>query len=311
MAGPQSLDPELVAAGAALRERGLAAPPPHTAPLSEARAGYDAVGSHVCGLRPVAEATEMTVDGPNGPVGCLVVGAGGPPVPGLVYLHGGGFALGRARDWLGFATDMARTAGLAVVLVDYRLAPEHRFPAGLEDALAVVRHLRSHGRALGIDPERLAIGGDSAGANLALSAAITSAADDPGGLGAVLSFYGVFKHDFTPPEWGRLGGFGLSAELMRWIWDNYLGDGSAEDWRATPLTGDLAGLPPVVQIVGDHDPLVDDARVLRSRLDALGVANELTVVPGLNHGFVRLGPLSPRVDAIVRDAARRIDELLR
>lgn len=307
------LEPELLAAGAGLRERGLAAPPPHTSPLDAARAGYDAVGDHLCGLRPSPRSVherQVTIDGPDGPIDCHVIGTSRSPAPALVYFHGGGFALGRARDWRAFARDVAQAGDLTVILVDYRLAPEHRFPAGIEDALAVIRHVRRHGGELGVDPERLAAGGDSAGANLALSAAIANAADDPSGLKALLLFYGVFKRDFSPPEWERLGGFGLSRDLMEWIWNTYLGNDFVEDWRATPLDGDLAGLPPIIQVVGDLDPLIDDARVLKSRLDVLSIDNALSIEPGLNHGFIRLGPVSPRVDGIVGEAAGRLARLL-
>ena len=191
-----------------------------------------------------------------------------------------------------------------MLLVDYRLAPEHRFPVAFDEAVAVLDHLHANGPDLGIDPGRIAIGGDSAGANIALAAALHRP-DVP--LRALLLFYGVYSRSISSPVWRDLGAFGLSPELMDWIWRSYLGDAEA-DGRAAPLGLDVGGLPPVIQIVGDLDPLIDDATDLAAKLDAAGVENRLTVEQGLNHGFVRLGPLAPRIAAIVGEAARRLRE---
>jgi acetyl esterase len=229
----------------------------------------------------------------------------------LVYFHGGGFAVGEPRYWRDVACELVRSGGFAVVLVDYRLAPEHPFPAAYEDGVAVVRYLRERGSSLGIDPQRIAIGGDSAGANLALavSAALTSAGKRSW-LAAVLLIYGVYSRVTAGASWRQLGRFGLSSELMQWIWQNYLQGTDRADWRAFPLEADLANLPPVVSVVGELDPLIADNVELKRRLDDLHIANTLTIVPGLTHGVVRLGACVPKVRGLVQQSATALKKHL-
>lgn len=285
-------DSELVAAGALLKERGVAPPDPRTTPIADVRVAQDRLGRFLADkAAPVAVEREVSIPGAGGAIPCrLYIPASEKPLPLLIYFHGGGFAYGSAPGWDGLMRDLAHQAGVAVLNVDYRLAPEHKFPAGLEDALAAIQHAHQSGAAWGIDPARLAVSGDSAGANLALVAAMILRDQGVTALKLLVLFYGVFSADYASESWTTLGtgAYGLSQAQMEWVWSTYLDQpDQRKDWRAAPLSGDLGRLPPVQQIIGSLDPLLDDAHALKARLDESGVANDLKVFPGVNHGFVR------------------------
>lgn len=302
------VDPELVATGALLKERSLVSPDPRTAAISDVRAAQDRIGRFLADkTTPVARERDISIPAASGAIPCrLYVPDTAEPPPLLVYFHGGGFAYGSASGWDGLMRDLVHRTGIAILNVDYRLAPEHKFPAGLEDASAAIQHARQAGAAWGIDPTRLAAGGDSAGANLALVAAMTFRDQGVQMLTSLLLFYGVFSGDYASQSWTTLGtgAYGLSQAQMEWIWSNYLDRPERlNDWRATPLSGDLNGLPPVRQIVGSLDPLLDDARTLKARLDDVGVINDLEVFPGVNHGFIRFNNMVAMAQRAVDAAA--------
>ena len=171
--------------------------------------------------------------------------------------------------------------------------------------VAMIRLAAREGAGLGIDPTRLAVGGDSAGANLALAAAVASRNAGERALGLQLLIYGCYSTDTESPSWHRFGrGAGLSQTQMRWIWETYLERPEQQrDWRAVPLLADLAGLPPAHLIVGNLDPLLDDSHRLAVRLKETGVPCELTVYEGLNHGFIRYGRLIAAARRAVGDCA--------
>jgi acetyl esterase len=199
-----------------------------------------------------------------------------------------------------------RGSGLAVLSVGYRLAPEHRFPAGFDDMLAAVRYAAHEGAALGIDPTRLAVGGDSAGGNLALAAAIALRDAGVSPLSFMLLIYGVYSTDNSTPSWAELGtgSYGLSAAQMDWIWTTYLTTPEERtDWRVAPLMANMAGLPPAHLIVGSLDPLSDDSHALAQEFADTKVPHTLTVYEGLTHGFIRSGAFSETVQRAVGDCA--------
>jgi acetyl esterase len=301
------VDPELVAAGAFLKEQGLVAPDPRVSPIGDVRIAQDRIGAALAkDIAPVKEERDLAIPGMRKIQCRFYRPETSTPPPLLIYFHGGGFAYGSARGWDGLMRDLVHQSGVAVLNVDYSLAPEFRFPAGLEDAAAAIRHSMAHGREWGIDPTRLALGGDSAGANLALSAAIGLSADERRALRFLLLFYGVFSGDTDSASWRALGtgSYGLSQTQMEWVWSTYLADPQQrKDWRATPLAGDIAGLPTVLQIVGMLDPLMDDAVALKQRLDEAGVSNRLSPYRGVNHGFIRFGSLLSKARAAVGEAA--------
>jgi acetyl esterase len=289
------IDPELVAAGRLLQERGLAAPDRTRVPLAEARAAQDRIGAFLCeGSVPLRDERDLSLPGPHGQVPCrlyLPDDVARPPL--LVYAHGSGFMQGVLSSWDAMLRELVRQSGTAALSVDYKLAPEHRFPKAFDEMVAVTRLMAREGARLGIDPARIAVGGDSAGGNLALAAALALRDEGLGALRFMLLIYGVYSTDSESPSWQRFGqGAGLSQRQMRWIWEIYLERPEQHsDWRAAPILADLAGLPPAYLIVGSLDPLLDDSHRLSAALNSAGVAHRLNVYDGVNHGFIRFGRL--------------------
>jgi len=289
------IDPELVAAGRLLQSRGLVAPDRTQASLAEVRAMTDRIGAFLGeGSVPLRHERDLSLPGPHGQVPCRLYrpdDAERPPL--LIYAHGGGFMQGSLPSWDAMLRELVRQSGVAALSVDYRLAPEHRFPVAFEETVAMIRLAAREGAGLGIDPGRLAVGGDSAGANLALAAALALRDAGERALSFLLLIYGCYSTDTESPSWQQFGrGAGLSQTQMRWIWETYLeGPEQQRDWRAAPFLADPAGLPPAHLIVGNLDPLLDDSQRLAARLEAARVRCALTVYDGLNHGFIRYGRL--------------------
>jgi len=308
------IDPELIAAGRLLQEHGLVAPDRTQAPLSDVRAAVDRIGAFLGeGSVPLARERDVALPGPHGQVPCrlyLPDGTDKPPL--LIYAHGGGFMQGSLSSWDAALRELVRQSGVAALSVDYRLAPEHRFPVAFEEMVAMIRLAAREGTDLGIDPARLAVGGDSAGANLALAAAAALRNAGESALGFTLLIYGCFSTDTESPSWQRFGrGSGLSQTQMRWIWETYLERPEQQsDWRAAPILADPAGLPPAHLIVGNLDPLLDDSHRLAARLKEAGVACELTVYDGINHGFIRYGRLIAAARRAIGDCAAALRNAL-
>lgn len=302
------IDPQMVAMGDWLKARGLASLSPVTSPLADCRAILERIGTALnAGSEPLRRERDIAIPAAHGGIPCrlyLPDDIERPPL--LVYAHGGSFALGTLSAWARMLRDLVRRSGVAVLSVDYRLAPEHRFPAAFDDMLAVARHVVRHGSALGIDAARLALGGDSAGANLALGAALALRDANVSALSFLLLIYGVYSMDASGESWRRLGTgkYGLSVAQMTWIGENYVERADqVGDWRVSPLKARLQGLPPAHLIVGSLDPLQDDNHALAARLAAAGVAHRLDTYAGLTHGFIRYGDLIATADRAVTDCA--------
>src|SRR5438105_4204839 len=252
-----------MAAGKLLQEKGLVAPDRTVAPLSDVRAAQERIGAFLGeGSVPLEDERDLHLPGPHGQVPCRLYkpdGIGNPPL--LIYAHGGGFMQGSIPSWDHFLRDLVRQSGAAVLSVDYKLSPEYRFPVALDEMAAVTRLAAREGSGLGIDPARLAIGGDSAGANLALAAALAMRDAGEKALRFQLLIYGCFSTDCDSPSWQRFGqGAGLSQAGMKWIWETYLErPEQKQDWRAAPIMADLKGVAPAHLIVGSLDPLLDDS----------------------------------------------------
>jgi acetyl esterase len=284
------IDPDTAAVLAAAR---AATPPNYEAiPLAEGRRIFHELGrgwNEPAPPLPVAEILSLP-----GPAGTLKARLYAPrtdaALPVLLYLHGGGWTFGSIDSHDRFARLMAQDAGIAVLSLDYRLAPEAPFPAPRDDALAALAWLEQGKAGALVDPARLAIGGDSAGANLAL--ATTLARRDAGGAlprTAVL-VYGCYAPSCDSESNRRFGGgdYLLTTARMRWYWKNYLGrEGEAAVNGATPLRVNLAGLPPLYLNAAGLDPLLDDSIELARRLAAAGVPYRLDVHPGVVHGFMQ------------------------
>jgi acetyl esterase len=308
------IDPELVAAGQLLQRRGLVAPDRTQAPLSEVRAAVDRIGAFLGeGSVPLRRERDVKLPGPHGQVPCrlyLPDNADNPPL--IIYAHGGGFMQGSLPSWDAMLRELVRQSGVAALSVDYKLSPEHRFPVAFDEMVAMTRLAAREGSGFGIDPSRLAIGGDSAGANLALAAALALRDAGERALSFMLLIYGCFSTDTESPSWQRFGrGAGLSQTQMRWIWETYLGRPEQQkDWRAAPILADPTALPPAHLVVGNLDPLLDDSHRLAARLKETRVACELKVYQGLNHGFIRYGRLIAAAHRAVGDCAAALRKAL-
>ena len=308
------VDPELLAAGQLLQQHGLVAPDRTRTPLTEVRAAQDRIGAFLGeGSVPLRDERDLSLAGPHGQVPCrlyLPDAAARPPL--LVYAHGGGFMQGSLPSWDAMLRDLVRQSGAAALSIDYKLSPEHRFPKAFEEMVAITRLAARDGAGLGIDPGRIAVGGDSAGANLALGAALALGPDRLAAVRFMLLIYGVYSTDIESPSWQRFGrGAGLSQTQMRWIWETYLErPEQQQDWRAAPILADLAALPPACLLVGSLDPLLDDNRRLSAALQSAGVANTLNVYDGINHGFIRYGRLIGTARRALADAAAALRQWL-
>jgi acetyl esterase len=244
----------------------------------------------------------------------LPAGAGGD-TPVVLYFHGGGHVVGSMDSSDDVARRTALACGAAVVSVGYRKGPEHRFPAAVHDAWAALQWVAAHSDELGVDAVRLAVMGESAGANLATVAALMARdAGAPRILGQVL-VYPVVDYRLQAASFETYArGFGvLSTDAMRWFRDHYLTSAEdAQDWRASPILAPrLAGLPPTLILAAACDPLIDDVRLYAARLAAEGVGTELREYAGAVHGFYSM----PHAVDMAREAndaaARRLKTFLR
>jgi acetyl esterase len=238
----------------------------------------------------LADVSTRTIDGPAGLVPVRIyrpVGDG--PFGVLCFFHGGGFVLGDLNTHDGVCRQIAADAGCVVVAVDYRLAPEHPFPAAVEDCDAAVRWVAANAESFGGDPERLAVGGESAGGNL--SAVMAQRMRDHHGpaLAAQLLVYPACRMvgEPTPSMLANAEGYFLTAEDMQWFLNCYLSDpGEASLVTVSPaLARDLSGLPPALVITAEFDPLCDDGEDYAAALKGAGVDVTLSRYDGAIHGF--------------------------
>ncbi|MEN3307797.1 MAG: acetyl esterase [Micromonosporaceae bacterium] len=282
------LDPQ-VEAMRAERIR-TATPPLYTLSVAEARAADIAAIRAATGTpEPIQQIVDVQFSGPAGALPARVYRPGGkPPFPTLLYFFGGGWTLGSIDTADGVARLLANAAGCAVVVPGYRLAPEHPFPAAVHDCYAATRWVRDEAESLGLDAKRIAVGGDSAGGNLA--AGVTLLARDAGDLPlrAQLLVYPNTDHGSETPSLHRYTETWMfNRHSVDWYWDKYLRspqDGA--DPLASPLRApDLSGLPPALVITAEHDPLRDQAEQYADRLAAAGVEVAGARYDGMVHGF--------------------------
>ncbi|WP_336134491.1 alpha/beta hydrolase [Natronomonas amylolytica] len=269
------------------------APPSSTLSVATGRQLLDDLFA-VADPEPVGEVTEIEIQGPNGPIPLRIYSPEGEgPFPVLVFLHGGGWVRGSRDAYDGPCRLLTAEADCVVVSVDYRRAPEHPFPAGLEDCYAATAWAADHAADLQGDPDRVAVGGDSAGGNL--SAAVSLVARDRGGpdLAHQLLVYPAVN----PPSVRRFDSYDdygtdyfLEFDSIEWYLDQYLsGAADVGNAYAFPLRArDLSGLPPATVITAGFDPLVDEGTAYAERLDEAGVSVEHRNYEGQIHGFLSL-----------------------
>jgi acetyl esterase len=301
-----AVDPDM----APILQRLKAAPAPdmRALPISQARALFEQQQRPwVWAEAAMASTRDLTVPGAAGRLRArLHVPEGGHGKPATLYLHGGGWTFGSIDTHDGTMRGLAAASGHPVFGIDYRLAPEAPFPAPLDDVLAAAAHLRSGDLGEAVDPSRLALAGDSAGANLALGAALVLRDRGAPPVTAAL-IYGCYAPLFDTASHARLGdgAFIMRSEMMRWYWANFLGPGAdAPSPYAAPLNADLAGLPPLYLDAAGLDPLVDDSTLLSAKLAEAGVMHRFDLWPGVVHGFVRLARELPVARRALTEAGR-------
>ena len=219
------------------------------------------------------------------------------PAAVFVHCHGGGWTIGSAGGQDAALERIAANTGMTVASIDYRLAPEYPYPAGLDDCEQATRWLAEHAAAE-LGSGRLLIGGESAGANLALCTALRVGRDLPDALSAIALYYGNYDVTMTPSQRQATSGVLITTGSLDWFYDQYVPDKARRDAPdISPLYADLRGLPPVVLAVGTADSLVDDTMFLACRMLAAGVDCELVVVPGGEHAF-DMAPLPECQEAV-------------
>lgn len=287
------LDPQARALLDLMAERGV--PPTHTLPAAEARRAYlerrfftQPDPPRVGGVKPLTSA------GPGGLLPLRVYAPAGAtrPHPVLVYFHGGGWTIGDLDTHDVVCRTLCAGSGCAVAAVDYRLAPEHRFPAAADDAHAAVRWLREAGAAAGLDATRLALGGDSAGANLAAVTAIAMRdAGEPAAKLQLLIYPATDMRAIAPSHASNGQGYLLTADTIAYFRNHYIPDPAQwSNWRASPLlAADLSRLPPALVLTAGYDPLRDEGRQYADALSAAGNRAQYVCFERQLHGFVTMG----------------------
>lgn len=267
-------------------------PPLDTLAPDELRSSFGALGA-MSETVPVASVEDRSFPGPAGDVGIRIYRARREGVlPALVYFHGGGFVVCDLDSHDGLCRELANASECCVISVDYRLAPEANFPAAPEDCYAATCWVTENAASLGIDPERIAVGGDSAGGNLAAVVSILSRERQGPKLCHQLLIYPVTNHDFETDSYHTNGaGYLLTREMMIWFWNHYLVDpADGQNPMASPLRAkDLGGLPPATVVTAGFDPLCDEGWAYAKRLSEAGVEVEHQHFPSMFHGFISMG----------------------
>jgi acetyl esterase len=290
-----------------------------TAPLNalsvaEARAFMESMRALHGPPTVVPVVRDLEITGGGGPIpGRLYRPRQQGPLPLLVYFHGGGWVIGSLETHDDLCRDLARAADCAILSVDYRLAPEHRFPAAAEDCFSATTWAAANAERLGIDPARIGVGGDSAGGNLA--AVVALMVRDRGGpvLRLQLLVYPVTCGRMDTPSYrDNAEGYLLTRDAMAWFWDHYVPHAAdREQPYAAPLrAADLGGLPPALVLTAEYDPLRDEGETYAKRLGEAGVPTTLRRYDGQIHGFFTMGALIERARTAVAETARTLGAAL-
>jgi acetyl esterase len=256
----------------------------------EVRANLNAaLATEIVPKQPVHEVADRTIPGPDGAIPVRVYRPSADDgLPVLVWLHGGGWVIGSLDTCDQLCRLLCDASGAIVVSVDYRLAPEAKFPCAVDDCVAAWVWVAEHAAELGGDPARVALGGDSAGGNLAAVVSLVARDRALPAPALQLLVYPVTDYEFESPSMiENATGYMLETEHIRWFFDHYAQSvDDVGDWRCSPLRArDLAGLPPAVVITAEFDPLRDQGEEYGRRLQAAGVPTEVVRADGVFHGF--------------------------
>jgi acetyl esterase len=307
---PVTLDPDAVAVFKAFQEAGR--PPYETVSPAEARELY-LKGRVVSNPEPpeLAAVEALIIPSPAGSIPARIytptkLSKAGGLAPALVFFHGGGWVIGDLDSHDVVCRKLAHEGELLVVSVDYRLAPEHKFPAATDDAIAATKWVAENAKQLGIDASRLTVGGDSAGGNLAAVVAIAARDGNGPAIAGQLLIYPATDFAMThpshrEPETSIL----LTHSVIKWFRDHYLNDAAdVHDWRASPARATtLVGLPPAYVLTAGADPLRDEGDEYAQRLKQAGVAVTSRHFPGQFHGFFTMGKLLQQANIAATEIA--------
>ncbi len=305
---PVTLDPDAAAVFKAFQEAGR--PPYETVSPAEARELYLAA-RFVSNPEPpeLKSVRPLAIPAPHGSIPARVytplkLREANGLAPCLVFFHGGGFVIGNLDSHDVVCRKLADEGQLIVIAVDYRLAPEHKFPTGVDDAIAATKWIADNANGLGIDASRLSVGGDSAGGNFAAVVAISARdGNGPAIAGQVLIYpstdLALVHPSHSEPETSIL----LTHSVIRWFCDHYLNSAAdVDDWRASPArVKSLAGLPPAYVLTAGADPLRDEGDEYAKRLKEAGVPVTYRTFPGQFHGFFTMGKLLQQANVAARE----------
>jgi acetyl esterase len=299
-----------------IEEKGV--PPTHTLTPAQARAVYRDRRSFTQPAPPDVESVrDLAAPGPGSPIPLRLYrplgSAADARLPVLVYYHGGGWTIGDLDTHDTLCRELANGAGCAVVAVDYRMGPEHRFPAAVDDAVAALRWVHANARELKLDGDRIAVGGDSAGGNLAAVVAI--AARDAGGppLAFQLLIYPATDMRRIAPSHETNGqGYLLTRDTIAYFRSHYVNDDRDDlDWRASPLlAGDVSRLPPAFVLTAGYDPLRDEGLQYAQRLTEAGTRSSLVCFERMIHGFILMGRVLDEANTAVQLCAAQLRQAL-
>lgn len=307
----RTLDPEMQLL---LKLQRLEGPAAETVAISKGRRIIASSSRLAGGTQPIGAVTDRTIDGLGGPLGLRFYTPRGMSgrSPALLFFHGGGWIYGDLDSHDATCRYLAEEAQVRVVAVDYRLAPEAPFPAAVDDAMAAWTWITEHATGLGIDPARIAVGGDSAGGNLAAVVAQQSVA--AGGPSPAFQLLIYPATDFLATSESRLtyaDGFFLTKAFMDLAEENYLvGSEDRSDPRLSPLHGDVTGVAPAYVVTAGFDPLLDEGNAYADKLREAGVRVEHICEDGLIHGFVNMVALGRTAPKAVRRAAAALQRNL-
>lgn len=294
-------------------------PPTHTLSPAEARSLYrDRRALTQPDPPQVASIQELLADGPYGAIALRLYRPTTTrepqrPLPVLVYFHGGGWVIGDLDTHDTLCRQLANLAGCAVLAVDYRLGPEYRFPCAVDDCIAATRWCRDHAHRLALDPTRMAVGGDSAGGNLAavVALAVRDAGDPPLRL-QLLIYPATDMRRQAPSHTSNGQGYLLTRDTMAYFHDHYMDDATLdEDWRASPLLrDDLSGLADAFVLTAGYDPLRDEGLQYSQRLSEAGNRASHVCFERQIHGFITMGRAIDEANAAVTLCAAMVAQAL-
>lgn len=298
-----------------IEEKGI--PPTHTLSPADAREFYRVRRAVTQPAPPdVAEVRDLAAPGPGGDIPLRLYRPRGSSaaqgLPVLVYFHGGGWVIGDRDTHDVLCRELANGSGCAVVSVDYRLAPEHRFPAAADDALAATRWVHAHAAELQLDGTRIAVGGDSAGGNLAAVVALQARGSDLPIAFQLLIYPATDQRRGWPSHQSNGQGYLLTKDSMDYFHDHYLEDARHDDdWRASPLLHpDHARLPPAFVLTAGYDPLRDEGLAYAQKLTEAGNRAALVCFERQIHGFITMGKVIDEANVAVQLCAAQLKHAL-